>query len=90
MDGDGSQFDCLNHGMMLKPDRNSSTWGDCVQIAVDLESRDNPIGNRLYFLPAAVIEGLYENGDSGMWFGNAYEGAFDDGIMIGNHVFFNY
>lgn len=88
---DEGQFDCINHELMLQPDLSSSAWGDSLQIAIDLDTRDNPIGNRLYYATVDSFTNVHIDENTQMLAGFGPTGApFYDGIQIDNHIFFTY
>jgi len=80
------QFEGMTTKAAREPDLSSQAWEDCLDIASNMSTTDNPIGDRLYF----VAKDYYDKyaSDDRIDLGGGKTDVLDK-LVIGNHVFFN-
>lgn len=83
-------FSGFTSSRALKPDINSQAWKDSLNIAQNLSSKTNPIGNCLFFNTNSLYarKTRTSNGKEQYTFnGNDYRNVTEKHV-IGNHTFF--
>ncbi|WP_025708588.1 cell wall hydrolase [Paenibacillus graminis] len=89
-------FSCFNEGDVnlakcLRPNTSSQIWKNCVSVAQNVASLENPIGDKLFYTQVDVFNAntKTENGKllykmSGKWV------VITSKVLKGEHMFFNY
>lgn len=74
---------------ILCPDTTSQAWNDCLYIAMNSATQDNPIGNCLWFLGTSYFNSKVttQNGFEYYNFGTGAKRIIEK-VVIGGHTFF--
>jgi hypothetical protein len=89
-------FSCFwdsNLAKCLAPDTSSAVWKNCVNVASNLSSFSNPIGDKRYYTRTDLFSSLSETRNGKLWY--KMPGATVDEVEVtskiahGKHTFFN-
>lgn len=85
-----NQFAGMSTNNALKPDTNSNTWKDSLDIAKNISNKTNPIGNCLWFNPNTLYTKLSKTESGKEYYKFDRDSYFEvvEKIVIGNYTFF--
>ncbi|WP_106768760.1 cell wall hydrolase [Paenibacillus faecalis] len=90
-------FSCFNNNDpnlddVLRPDRNSAAWKNCVNVASNLSSFKNPIGSKCFYNTITRFNqrSYTQNGKLYYDFPTGRTVVVSSKIAIGAHMFFDY
>lgn len=84
------QFAGMKTAAALKPDLSSSAWADCLDIALNLSSKTNPIGTCLWFVTNSYYNdhSTTSGGVEKYTFGGGVYTEVVEKVIIDNQTFF--
>ncbi|MNW41852.1 Cell Wall Hydrolase [compost metagenome] len=88
-------FSCFwdsNLAKCLAPNTSSAVWKNCVNIAQNLSTFSNPIGDKLFYTVTSLFNNLSytENGKLYYKFPGGRTVQITSKVALGAHTFFNY